>query len=110
MLLFPSLNFVGTFCRCLKAIVRWGSLVGELRFIVFIRGICEFWLTVKNGYRKLVGPLNCAPEKRVFSANFVLKKLALLENFTSKKLACPLNFEPEKSASLVKTVIKKLAS
>ena len=59
---------------------------------------------------KLVGPLNCAPEKRVFLANFVLKKLALLENFTSKKLVCPLNFEPEKSASLVKIVIKKLAS
>ena len=42
MLLLPGLNFIGAFCRCLKAIVRWGSLVGELRFIVFIRGICEF--------------------------------------------------------------------
>ena len=50
MFLFPGLNFVGAFCRCLKAIVRWGSLVRELRFIVFIRGYlrilayCEKWL------------------------------------------------------------------
>ena len=50
MLLLPGLNFIGAFCRCLKTIVRWGSLVRELRFIVFIRGYlrilayCEKWL------------------------------------------------------------------
>lgn len=92
MFLFPSLNFVGAFCRCLKAIVRWGSFVRELRFIVFIRGICEFWLTVKNGYRKISGSVELCPREACVLGKFCFEKVSAAGEFYFEETSVSAEF------------------